>query len=211
MLIACMTRGLLGLTVLGGSGGGGSSHVEEEVKYGKWEALTTILTPTTSCTNTAADCVDINTLEDTAVVAPGVEVVVGDWDEIPPPRDTKATNISTTTTTNTTSITTKRRPSSGSALHRKYSNIQHTSTTNTDNDVYFQKFVMAAAEGSTNPYMNNTNSSVGAYSGTGGTSGGTSSASISNMMAVGSAVSSTTMENVDQLCTGFGRMLHLQR
>ena len=203
-LIETMTQGLLNLAVyphFGGSAPAETNVGNEDDKqgnsdaralYGQWEALTPSVSGATTTTN----------VESTEVIAEPEDtpaVVLGDWDEIVPPPGTF---------TKPNGSSKPRRPSSGSALHRKYAHV-HGNSSEAQSDAYFQKFVNAAADQSSKGSVY-VNSGVDGIASGGTFSGATFVANVTNLMAVGSAVTVSTMDKIDSLCYGFGQVLHLQ-
>ena len=202
--------------------------------YGEWERLSE---PTTGDQESgdliAQDDVNADGSADNSSIltfdtAPTVPV--GDWDEILPPAGIAIFPSKPSKPNELKPSRQERRPSSASALHRKYSGIssaladssfQNISTNNSNNSnnnnidntseesssenssaKYFQKFVNAAAAAA---------SSAGAGTSTStGTTTGTMNVA-ANIMAVGTAVDNITIDKTDQLCTGFHKLLTLQR
>ena len=206
-LIETMTQGLLNLAVyphFGGSVPAETNAGDEDDKqmmserdsvFGKWEALT----PSTVTSSTSTTASNVETSEVIAEPEDTPAVVLGDWDEIVPPPGTF---------TKPSGSSKPRRPSSGSALHRKYAHV-HDNSSEAQSDAYFQKFVNAAADQSSKGSVY-VNSGVDGIASGGTFSGATFVANVTNLMAVGSAVTVSTMDKIDSLCSGFGQVLHLQ-
>lgn len=208
-LIETMTQGLLNLAVYPHFGGNApvennadevsdkQGMSERESLFGKWEALTPLTVISSTSTTTASSNVETSEVivepEDTPAV------VLGDWDEIAPPPGTF---------TKPNGSSKPRRPSSGSALHRKYAHV-HGNSSEAQSDAYFQKFVYAAADQSSKGSVY-VNSGVDGIASGGTSSGANFVANVSNLMAVGSAVTVSTMDKIDSLCSGFGQVLYLQ-